>query len=65
MGNQWKQCQTLFIWAPKSLQMMTAAMNLKDVIFLTQELNWGLLHCRRILYQLSYQGSPITSVIEC
>ena len=24
----------------------------------TQELNWGLLHCRWILYQLSYQGSP-------
>ena len=28
-------------------------------IFLTKESNWGLLHCRRILYQLSYQGSPI------
>ena len=28
-------------------------------IFLTQESNEGLLHCRRILYQLSYQGSPI------
>jgi len=27
-------------------------------IFLTQESNWGLLHCRWILYQLSYQGSP-------
>ena len=27
-------------------------------IFPTQELNWGLLHCKRILYQLSYQGSP-------
>ena len=27
-------------------------------IFPAQELNWGLLHCRRILYQLSYQGSP-------
>ena len=26
--------------------------------FLTQEWNWGLLHCRRILYKLSYQGSP-------
>ena len=26
--------------------------------FSTQELNWGLLHCRWILYQLSYQGSP-------
>ena len=27
-------------------------------IFPTQELNQGLLHCRGILYQLSYQGSP-------
>ena len=26
-------------------------------IFLTQELNWGLLHCRWSLYQLNYQGS--------
>ena len=24
-------------------------------IFSTQESNWGLLHCRRILYQLKYQ----------
>ena len=28
-------------------------------IFLTQELNWDLLYYRWILYQLSYQGSPI------
>ena len=27
-------------------------------IFLTQEFNQGLVHCRWILYQLSYQGSP-------
>ena len=27
-------------------------------IFPTQESNWGLLHRRQILYQLSYQGSP-------
>ena len=26
-------------------------------IFLTQESNRGLLHCRKIIYQLSYQGS--------
>ena len=26
--------------------------------FLTQESNYGLLHCRQILYQLSYPGSP-------
>ena len=27
-------------------------------IFPMQESNWGFLHCRQILYQLSYQGSP-------
>ena len=27
-------------------------------IFLTQESNPGLLHCRQIVYQLSYEGSP-------
>ena len=30
MGKQWKQCQTLFFGAPKSLQMVTSAMKLKD-----------------------------------
>ena len=28
-------------------------------IFPTQELNPGLLHCRQILYQLSYEGSSL------
>ena len=31
-------------------------------IFLTQESNQGLLHCRWILYQLSYQGMDTKSV---
>ena len=30
MGKQWKQWLTLFFWAPKSLQMLIAAMKLKD-----------------------------------
>ena len=30
MGKQWKQCQTLLLGAPKSLQMVIAAMKLKD-----------------------------------
>ena len=30
MGKPWKQWQTLFSWAPKSPQMVTAAMKLKD-----------------------------------
>ena len=29
MEKQWEQWQTLFFWAPKSLQMVTAAMKLK------------------------------------
>ena len=37
-GKQWKQCQTLFFWAPKSLQMVTAAMKLKDAYSLEGEL---------------------------
>ena len=31
-------------------------------IFLTQEANQGLLHCRKILNQLSYHRSPLWSV---
>ena len=37
-GKQWKQCQTLFSWAPKSLQMVTAAMKLKDAYSLEEKL---------------------------
>ena len=29
MGKQWKQRETLFSWAPQSLQMVTAAMKSK------------------------------------
>ena len=32
MGKQWKQCQTLFFWVPKSLQMVTAAMKLRCLL---------------------------------
>ena len=31
-------------------------------IFLTQGLNPGLLHCREILFCLSYQGSPSLNI---
>ena len=37
-GKQWKQCQTLFFWAPKSLQMVTAAMKLEDAYSLEGKL---------------------------
>ena len=37
-GKQWKQWLTLFLGAPESLQMMTAAMKLKDICFLEEKL---------------------------
>ena len=37
-GKRWKQCQTLFGGAPKSLQMVAAAMKLKDVYSLEEKL---------------------------
>ena len=33
-----KQCRSLFFWAPKSLQMVTAAMKLKDAYSLEGKL---------------------------
>ena len=47
-------------WAtgkPKNTRV--GSLSLLQWIFLTQESNWNLLHCRQILYQLSYQGNPI------
>ena len=38
MGRQWKQCQTLFFWAPKSHQMVTADMKLKGAYSLEGKL---------------------------
>ena len=46
--TSWATRKAQEYWSPSLLQG----------IFLTQELNQGLLHCRQILYQLSYQGSP-------
>ena len=37
-GKQWKQCQTLFLGAPKPLQMVIAAMKLEDAYSLEGKL---------------------------
>ena len=42
LGKQWKQWETFFSWAPKSLQMVTTAMKLKDVYSLEEKL-WPTL----------------------
>ena len=38
------------------------SLSLLQQIFPTQDSNWGLLHCRWILYQPSYQGSPAKDI---
>ena len=38
IGKQWKQCQTLFFGAPKSLRMVIAAMKLKNAYSLEEKL---------------------------
>ena len=42
----------------KTKNIGMSSLPLLQWIFPTQESNWGLLHCRQILYQLSYLGSP-------
>ena len=37
-GEKWKQWQTLFSWAPTSLQMVTSAMKLKDTCSFEEKL---------------------------
>ena len=47
MGKQWKQWETLFFWAPKSLQMVTAAMNLKDTCSLKENYDKPRQHIQK------------------
>ena len=42
MGKQCKQCQTLFFWAPKSLQMVTASHEIKRRLLLGRKVMTNL-----------------------
>ena len=44
-------------WNSPGQDTGVGSLSLLQRIFLTQKSNRGLLHCRQILYQLSYQGS--------
>ena len=46
-GETVETCQTLFFWAPKSLQMVTAAMKLKDTYSLEGKLYQPRQHIKR------------------
>ena len=56
MGKQWKQWQTLFSWAPKSLQMVTSAMKLKDACFLEEKLWASRQHIKKQRHYFADNG---------
>ena len=47
MGKHWKQGETLFWEAPKSLQMVTAAMKLKDACSLEESYDQLRQHIKK------------------
>ena len=49
-------------WNSPGQNTGVGSLSLLQGIFPTQGSNLGLLHCRWILYQLSHQGSPLSSV---
>ena len=55
---KWKSVSRVRYFAIQARTLERVAHCLLQGIFPTQESNPGLLHCRWILYQLSYQGSP-------
>ena len=52
---EWKQWQNLFSWAPKSLQMVTAAMKLKEACSLEEKL-WPTSHIKKQRHYFAYKG---------
>ena len=66
MGKQWKQCQTLFLGAPKSLQMVTAVMKLKDASSFKESYDQPRQHIKKqkhyfVNKDLSSQGYGFSS----
>ena len=56
MGKQCKQWQTLFSWAPKSLQMVTAAMTLKDTCSLEESYAQPRQHIKKQRHYFDDKG---------
>ena len=57
------QSHTLYSpWDSPGQNTGVGSLFLLQGIFPTQESNWCLLHCRQILYQLSYQGMFIGNI---
>ena len=51
-------------WNPPGKNTGVGSLSLLQGIFPTQGSNPGLLHCRWILYRVSYKGSPATREVR-
>ena len=56
MGKQWKQCQTFFGGAPKSLEMVIAAMKLKDAYSLKESYDQPRQHVKKQRHYFANKG---------
>ena len=56
MGKQWKQCQILFWGAPKSLQMVIAAMKLKDACSSKESYDQPRQHIKKQRHYFANKG---------
>ena len=63
MGKQWKQWLTLFFWAPKSLQMVTAAMKLKDAYFWKECYDQPRQHIKKQRHYFTNKGPSSQSSV--
>ena len=61
MGKQWKQWQRLFWGAPKSLQMVTAAMKLKSCLLLGRKIMTNLDSILKSRHYFADKGLPSQS----
>ena len=56
MGKKWQQWLTLCSWAPKSLQMVTAAMKLKDACSLEESYDKPRQYVKKQRYHFANKG---------
>ena len=56
MGKQWKQFQTLFFGAPELLQMVIAAMKLKDIYSLEGDYDQPKQHIEKQRHYFANKG---------
>ena len=55
-GKQWKQCQTLFLGVPESLQMVTAAIKFKDTYSLEGKFDQPRQHIKKQRHYFANKG---------